>query len=233
MEEEIEVSWADMLTINMPDAIENLGDEEMAIEMLATFEDTSLIPNMGRLHKAIFEMDYPAIEFVSHTLKGTAGTMGCDRFTGISLKINRYLRGRGNAPQSETLMKYYSYLLPEYKSLTKKIHELQGKETDCSIPDQFIIEWEEFRQKQAEEQKGGDTKGQTKAGGGESLNKVGPVEEETLGGDTKAKSQNDAEKLPAEKKEKKVGFADQPAEFHQTEKKQNTQEGKCACCLVF
>jgi hypothetical protein len=67
MEEELELAWADLQTVNMEAAIDNLGDEEMALDMLVTFEETSLIPNMNKLQIAILNMDHHALEFVSHT----------------------------------------------------------------------------------------------------------------------------------------------------------------------
>merc|ERR1711935_294318 len=231
MEEQIEAEWSELATVNLEAAIENLGDEEMALEMLSTFEETSLIPNMNKLHLAIFEMDIRVIEFVSHTLKGTAGTMGCDRFTAISLKMNRELKGRTDQLQPDTLTKFYSYLLPEYKSLTKEIHRLKGTEPDCSIPDKFIVEFVEHMQKK-EANKVGDAKSQTKLQSEDTANKNGVAKDGT--DEPQTKPQSEPKPKPVEKKEpKKVGFADHPAQVHPVERKQNNQEAKCACCVVF
>lgn len=60
-------------TLNIQAATDNLGDEDIAKMMITeNFESSSLDGNMVKLEMGMNEKDWKQVEFVSHTLKGTA-----------------------------------------------------------------------------------------------------------------------------------------------------------------
>ena len=83
-------------TLNLQIAIDNLGDEDVAIMMITeSFESGSLDLNMQKLHEVMHTRMWngkESVEFITHTLKGTSATIGAERFSGISSRMNTYLK---------------------------------------------------------------------------------------------------------------------------------------------
>lgn len=104
-------------TLNIQAATDNLGDEDIAKMMITeNFESSSLDGNMVKLEMGMNEKDWKQVEFVSHTLKGTAAIIGAEKFSHISQRMNTYLKQRGITYDEDLIRELYGDLIVECKN---------------------------------------------------------------------------------------------------------------------
>ena len=136
-------------TLNLQIAIDNLGDEDVAKMMITeSFESASLDSNMQKLHEAMHKRmwnDKESVEFITHTLKGTSATIGAERFSSISSRMNTYLKQKEITYDEELQMGLYGDLQVECKNLKVKISELAQREVDVGYINNNIEDYQNWQ----------------------------------------------------------------------------------------
>ena len=69
--------------LDLEQAVINMGDRAMFVEMLAGFNQMSLEPNLHQLAEGMKTMDYPKIKMEAHTLKGTSSYLQAMVFSNL------------------------------------------------------------------------------------------------------------------------------------------------------
>lgn len=141
-------------TLNIQAATDNLGDEDIAKMMITeNFESSSLDGNMVKLEMGMNEKDWKQVEFVSHTLKGTAAIIGAEKFSHISQRMNTYLKQRGITYDEDLIRELYGDLIVECKNQKVKIAEQAEREADLTHINKCIAEHQEWIYKMEKEKK--------------------------------------------------------------------------------
>jgi len=105
--------WAEMESVPILDesiieSLQSLGDESFLVQLFSLFvQDADKI--IGDLEEACRQNDHDKAQRSSHTLKGSAASIGAARIQAIATRVNELLRNR-RCPEEEGWIEYLRYV---------------------------------------------------------------------------------------------------------------------------
>ena len=105
------------------------GDEDMLIDMIRSFDESSFKYQYDDLHQSIMKMDYDKIYGFACTVKGSTNFIAADRVSPIASAIQTFASQNQSATD---ILEHYLLFLHESKLLEEEIAKILKRQVDLS-----------------------------------------------------------------------------------------------------